>query len=62
MTTYLGLCQDVSRESGVVDGVVPTTVVGQTDELAEVVAWTAQAWTDIQNMRSAWLWMRTEWE
>lgn len=60
MATFLKLVQDAVRESGTVSGLLPTTVVGQSDRLAKFVAWTAQAWIEIQNERNAWRWMRGE--
>lgn len=62
MATFLQLCQSVARDSGTVSGVQPTSVTGQTGRLAKIVLFTATAWTDIQNSRSAWAWMRAEFE
>jgi len=58
--TFLELCQMVSRESGTASGSLPSSVVGQTGRLLKIVSWTASAWTQIQNHRNAWLWMRGE--
>lgn len=57
---FLDLCRMVARESGTVSGALPSSVTGQTGRLAKIVAWTASAWTQIQNRRNAWLWMREE--
>ena len=60
MATFLELCQMVARESGTISGVQPTSVASQTGRLAKIVAWTNNAWIDIQNRRTSWLWMRKE--
>lgn len=48
MSTFLELCQDVARESEVVSGLAPTTVVNQTGDLLKIVSRTREAWRDIQ--------------
>lgn len=60
MPTYLALCQKVARESGTIAGVQPSAVTGQSGRLLKVVNWVADAWEEIQNDRSTWLWMRKE--
>jgi hypothetical protein len=55
--TFLELCKRVRSEAGI-SGTGPATVVGQTGEMERVVNWTNQAWEDIQNHRTNWLWMR----
>lgn len=62
MATYLTLCQDVARESGVVSGTQPASVESQVGTLNKIVEWVKHAWIDIQNSRSAWLWMVAEFE
>ena len=62
MATFLDLCQAVARDSGTVSGAQPVSVTGQSGRLAKIVQFTAEAWTDIQNSRNAWLWMRKEFE
>ena len=62
MSTFLELCQDVSRESGTVSGVKPTTVAGQTGRLLKIVNWTAEAWRRIQNSRESWRFMRKKFD
>lgn len=58
---FLQLSQRVAKESGTVSGDgLPSTVVGQTGRLGKIVNWTADAWTQIQNDRNAWRWMRKE--
>ena len=59
MSTFLELCQNVSRESGVISGVLPTAVTGQSGLLLNIVEWTAQAWTLIQNLHTNWDWMHS---
>ncbi|PGH55890.1 hypothetical protein CRT60_21805 [Azospirillum palustre] len=62
MSTFLELCQAVARDSGTVSGAQPVSVSGQSGRLAKIIQFTAEAWTDIQNSRSAWLWMRQEFQ
>lgn len=62
MATFLELCQAVARDSGTVSGAQPVSVTGQSGRLAKICQFTAAAWTDIQNSRSAWAWMRKEFE
>lgn len=62
MATFLDLAQAVARDSGTVSGAQPVSVSGQSGRLAKIVQFTAEAWTDIQNSRSAWAWMRKEFE
>lgn len=59
---FLELAQRVAAESGTVSGTQPTSVENQTGRLAKIVNWTAWAWTDIQNRRTQWRWMRGEFE
>jgi hypothetical protein len=55
--TFLELCKRVRQECGIAgDG--PVTVANQTREMKRLVDWTAQAWTDIQNTRPDWEFMR----
>ena len=60
--TYLELCQMVARESGTIPTGQPSSVTGQSGRLDSVVRWTAQSWVDVQNRRSAWLWMVREFD
>lgn len=60
MSTYLQLCQEAAKESGVFSGTVPTAVTGQTGGLLKLVGHVAAAWTAIQNDSNAWLWMAAE--
>lgn len=60
MSSFLELCQMVARESGTVSGALPSTVDSQTGRLLKIVHWTTSAWTQIQNRRNAWRWMRGE--
>lgn len=59
MSTYLQLAQDLRRECGIA-GSGPAGVTGQTGELARVVEWVAQAYTEIQNKKTNWRWLRSE--
>lgn len=62
MSTFLQLCQDVSRESGTIPGVAPSTTVGNTDRLAKIVSWTQQGYNRIQTHRNDWRWLNREGE
>lgn len=58
---YLELCQAVARESGTIAGLPSfTTVAGATGRLAKLTAWVADAWRNIQNERTDWLFLRQE--
>lgn len=58
--TYLEIVQKMARESGVISGALPTTVVSQTGDLLKLVKFADDAWQAIQNHRNAWKWLRTE--
>lgn len=60
MASFLTICQKVASDAGTVSHGKPTTVVGQTDYLAKVVRWTADAWRQIQNQHATWRWMQAE--
>lgn len=55
--TYLSICQDTRRECRVA-GTGPSTVVSQTGRLGDIVAWVAQAYTEIQKLKH-WNWLRS---
>ncbi len=58
---FLTLCQAVARESGTLASLGTfTTVVGATDRRAKIVAWTRDAYIDLQNQRTDWLWLRSQ--
>ena len=57
MAIYLDLCQQLRQEvKG--SGSGPSAVVGQTGVLARYVTWIADAWTELQQERDDWFWMR----
>lgn len=58
MATYLSGVQDLRRECGV-SGTGPSTTSAQTGELARLVGWYKQAYTEIQN-RKSWRWLRSQ--
>ena len=59
MSTFLKICQNVSRECGVSGGqTVPTAVIGQSGELNLIVNHVIQSWTEIQDRHPNWRWMR----
>jgi hypothetical protein len=54
---FLQTCQKTHlflRLGGGLPGTLPTTTVGQTDSLGELVQYVIQAWIDIQNMEPEW--------
>jgi hypothetical protein len=59
VSTYLQLAVDLRRECGIA-GTGPTGVTNQTGELARVVEWVAQSYTEIQNSKPNWRWLRSE--
>lgn len=59
--TLLELCQMAARESGVVTGVQPTSVTGQTGLLRQVVAWTVAAVKWVEQEEEGWFWMQKPW-
>lgn len=58
MTTFLAGCQELRRETLKV-GTGPAAVTGQVGQLADIVAWYAQAYIEIQNRHADWLWLRS---
>lgn len=62
MATFLELCQRAAKESRTVNtNGSPAAVTGQTQlRLVNLINAVAQAWKDIQNLHSSWLWMRAE--
>lgn len=58
--TFLSICQDVRREC-VNTGTGPTTVASQTGVLGKLVAWVAQAYSEIQAKHQDWRWLRSTW-
>lgn len=59
MSSYLQLFQDAVRECGV-SSTVPATAQSQTGEMARLAKWVIQSWTELQESRSNWRWMRSE--
>lgn len=58
---FRALCQMAARESGVVSGTQPSSVVNQTGLLLRIVTWTADAVEWVENADMAWRWMRKGW-
>src|SRR3990167_2151204 len=60
MSTFLQICQNVSRECDISGGdTVPTAVTSQSGELQKVVKWVEQAWKELQEKSLDWRWMRS---
>ncbi len=58
--TFLQICQSFCGECGIAGGEsVPSSVTGQTGELARGINWVKQRWKKIQNSNNSnWRWMR----
>lgn len=59
MSTYLALCQKL-RQNTIDSGSGPTTVVGQSGQLARLVQWIADAYNELQQESDVWRWLRHE--
>jgi len=55
-TTYLQMCQKARSECSIA-GSGPSSVENQTGILEKLVGWVIDAWTEIQNERTDWLFM-----
>lgn len=60
MSSFLELCVDAQRECDIV-GTPISAVTNQVGELARIVAWVAQGYTEIQNRHINWRWLRSRW-
>jgi hypothetical protein len=60
MATFLALCQKVASDAGTLSDSKPAAVTGQTGYEAKVVRFVQDAWRQIQNAHSSWLWMQSE--
>jgi len=58
--TFLELCQMTAQQSGTIQGTLPTTVVGQTNRLKQIVDFVREAYIDIQNAHRGWRWLNSE--
>ena len=56
---YLQLVQRLRLECGI-PGSGPTTVIGNTGEMSRLCTWINQAWTELQEYRPDWDWMRKD--
>jgi hypothetical protein len=54
---FLQLAQMTAQQSGTIQGVLPTTVVGQSNRLKLIADFVAEAYVDIQNAHRMWRWM-----
>jgi hypothetical protein len=59
MSNYLELCQFLRQET-VDSGTGPSTVVAQTGELARMVKWVKDSYTEIQQANENWQWLRKD--
>ena len=57
MSTYLQLCTYLRQQSSDA-GTGPSAVTSQTGDLARIVKWVADSWTEIQQEKDEWRWMR----
>lgn len=59
MATLLSLVKDVGRDTGTLPNWASlATLVGASERAQKITAWVVEAWTNIQNEREDWLWMR----
>ncbi len=56
--TFLQLAAELFRECRY-SGYEPAAVTGQTGQLLDVVTWIKNAWTELQNSKQDWRWMRS---
>lgn len=56
---FLQLCQRTREKCGI-SGSGPAAVTGQSGEMLRVINWVNEAWMEIQNSRTNWMWMRGE--
>lgn len=57
---FIELCRAAASDSGTIAGLPSfVSVVGATGRAAQLVGWVRDAWIDIQNERSDWLFMRS---
>ncbi len=59
MSTFLELCQDLRRESGI-SGSGPSSTVSQTGEMLRIVEWIQSAYKYVQNLHSTWLFLQND--
>lgn len=62
MATFLEICKQVHRKLRIGDyepGSQPTTTVGQTQDLGDIVASVQEAWLQLQNHHRDWRWLRS---
>ncbi len=58
---FIELCRAAASDSGTIAGLPSlTSVVGATGRGAQLVGWVRDAWIDIQNERSDWIFMRSD--
>jgi len=57
VSTYIQLCSKLRQEC-TDSGTGPSAVTGNSGELQRYVSWIADAWTELQQAREDWLWMR----
>jgi hypothetical protein len=61
MSTFLELCQDLTREAGMSGGgTSPTAVASQVGEMKRAVEWILTAYEAVQNLHPDWLFLQTE--
>lgn len=59
MSTYLQLCVKL-RQHATDSGTGPSAVTGQSGEHARYVTWISDEWTEIQQEKADWRWMRKQ--
>lgn len=56
---FLELCRSTREKCGI-SGNGPASVSGQSGEMLRIVNWVNEAWMEIQNLQTSWMWMRGE--
>lgn len=56
---FLQLARMTVQQSGTIQGVLPTTVIGQANRLKQIVDFVSEAYLDIQNSHRMWRWMNS---
>lgn len=54
---FLDLCKRTREKCGI-SGSGPAAVTGQSGEMLRIINWVNEAWVEIQNAKTDWMWMR----
>jgi len=56
---FLELARMTVQQSGTIQGVLPTTVIGQANRLKQIVDFVSEGYLDIQNAHRMWRWLNS---